>query len=166
MTNSTVLEEVHGSHTRPLPRSGLGGLSGGRQVRHFRPVAASVPAARRFATDQIDSPEDAWLVGLLVSELATNAVEHAHTDFEVRLEVRLDDDGQRVRVEVTDGVARRPLLRRPRADAPGGRGMVIVDELARRWGVEPTGGGKVVWFEVPLHEPRSPGRARGGRRRR
>ncbi len=147
MTNSTVLDESHGSDTSPLLRSGLRGLSGGRQVRHFRPVAASVPAARRFAADQLDSPEDAWLVGLLVSELATNVVEHAGTDFEVRLDI----DRHRIRVEVADGVARRPLLRRPRADATGGRGMVIVDELARRWGVEPTGGGKVVWFEVPVH---------------
>ena len=122
-------------------------------MRHFRPVAASVPAARRYVAEQIDDVDDAWLAGLLVSELVTNVVEHARTDFEVHLH----NDGQRVRVEVVDGVPRRPLLRRPRADALGGRGMVIVDELAGCWGVEPAGAGKVVWFEVPLH---GAGRAR------
>jgi len=33
--------------------------------------------------------------------------------------------------------------------APLGRGVMLVDRLASRWGVEPQCEGKVVWFELP-----------------
>lgn len=31
---------------------------------------------------------------------------------------------------------------------PGGYGLMVMDLLARRWGVMPRDGGKTVWFEV------------------
>jgi len=30
--------------------------------------------------------------------------------------------------------------------------MFLVDRLARRWGVQPVEGGKIVWFEVPVED--------------
>jgi hypothetical protein len=69
---------------------------------------------------------------------------HARTDIE--LLVRLRPRG--VRIEVHDGSPAAPVVRRYDDDAMTGRGLALVDELARRWGVERTPGGKAVWFEL------------------
>ena len=81
---------------------------------------------------------------LLVSELVTNAVRHAHGDaFEVRLEVRPDV----LRLEVHDrGISFEPRIR-PSDDGSGGYGLFIVDQLADRWGVERDDGG-TIWLEL------------------
>jgi CheY-like chemotaxis protein len=83
-------------------------------------------------------------VGLLVSELVTNAVLHAHSTADVSVRMA----GDRVRVEVRDQ-SNEPIVRRLAADdALGGRGLSLVESLARRWGSHPEPGGKVVWFEL------------------
>ncbi len=82
---------------------------------------------------------------MCVSELAANAVDHTDEGFEVAL---FDGDGT-IRVAVTDGEDHRPLLRPLHPEADRGRGMLIVDALATRWGVDrATGRGKTVWFEL------------------
>ena len=79
---------------------------------------------------------------LITSELVTNAMLHAQTDFQVTLG---SADG-RVRVAVRDGSSDRPLAQYPQPDRVDGRGLLIVDSLASSWGVLPTrDGGKVVW---------------------
>jgi anti-sigma regulatory factor (Ser/Thr protein kinase) len=80
---------------------------------------------------------------LLTSELATNAVVHARSPFQVTI-------GQRngaVRISIHDTAVALPRLR---ADpGPGGLGLRLLAQLADRWGVEPAAGdGKDVWFEV------------------
>ncbi|MFF3071918.1 ATP-binding protein [Kitasatospora sp. NPDC057904] len=84
---------------------------------------------------------------LMVSELITNACLHAPGG---PRELRLDWDGARLRVEVTDTSPVPPRLR-PRVDPgrPGGHGLRVVNQLARSWGCLPEGPGKVVWLEVP-----------------
>jgi hypothetical protein len=53
------------------------------------------------------------------------------------------------RVEVTDASADSPSPRDAAADEDSGRGLALVENLARRWGVRAApGGGKTVWFEV------------------
>jgi CheY-like chemotaxis protein len=107
---------------------------------------ASLSAARRFVRDALtsESRELLELVTLLVSELVTNAVVHAGTD--ARVEVRLRPDA--VRVDVHDDDPRLPAPRSAEEGGPGGRGLPIVDQVASRWGIEPEGSGKVVWFEI------------------
>ena len=87
---------------------------------------------------------------LMLSELATNAVQHAATEFEVG--VRVAPDGHRVRVEVTDAAAGFPTPQEQIADAPHGRGLHIVRTLADAWGIEMRRDrpGKTVWFSLPL----------------
>ena len=84
------------------------------------------------------------LAELLVSEVVTNAVEHGTSGGTV--EITALPAG--LRVEVTDRSAGLPELRHPTAREPTGRGLAIVDQLSRWWGVERVAGGKTVWFEV------------------
>lgn len=126
-----------------------------RSIVHCRFVnrPESVPAARRFVASclarHLVGEETAWTAALLVSELATNAVEHARTAFGVTVELTR----RSVLVEVTDGTRQLPTAGYPAPDALRGRGMVIVGELAPRWGAEALDQGptaKRVWFELPL----------------
>jgi anti-sigma regulatory factor (Ser/Thr protein kinase) len=83
---------------------------------------------------------------LLVSELVTNAVVHAGSP----AVVRLDADVERIKVAVADSDAdRTPKVVQPEPFSSSGRGVLLVDRLAARWGVEPQRQGKVVWFELP-----------------
>jgi anti-sigma regulatory factor (Ser/Thr protein kinase) len=113
----------------------------------LRPLPASAATARRFVDETLggwgcDAYVDA--ARLLVSELVTNAVLHARTD--IALVVRLLRTG--VRVEVHDGSPSAPVVRHYDDEAMTGRGLALVDELARRWGVDREPGGKSVWFEL------------------
>ena len=87
---------------------------------------------------------------LLTSELVTNAVRHGRPA--VTLAVQLEPSA--LIVVVTDtGPELPPLVpRTPHPDSPTGRGLVIVDALATRWGVTPQPGstGKAVWFALDL----------------
>ena len=114
----------------------------------FPPAPAAVRAAREFVVDLLVGGEVADTAALLVSELATNAVEHARTDFTVRVAL-----GPTVRVEVADRSPALPVQRHVPVQAERGRGLAIVDSLAIRWGTSSTPEGKVVWFELPAGDP-------------
>ncbi|HEY9329486.1 MAG TPA: ATP-binding protein [Streptomyces sp.] len=92
-------------------------------------------------------------VALLVAELAANSVLHGRVpgrDFELRL-TYAHETGV-VRVEISDTHEARPdHAAAPPADpeADGGRGLLVVEALAARWGVsDRLGPGKTVWAEV------------------
>ncbi|WP_320778764.1 ATP-binding SpoIIE family protein phosphatase [Streptomyces sp. CRN 30] len=82
-------------------------------------------------------------VELLISEVVTNAVRYASRPVTLRL-LRTDV----LRCEVTDDVPQLPRLRNARATDEGGRGLYLVNKLARRWGATRLSAGKVVWFEL------------------
>lgn len=90
--------------------------------------------------------EDAVLVG---SELVENMVRHARTGGAIHLELR----GSGLSIAVSDGSARRPqIVAADAATVLGGRGLAVVDQIARAWGHhERARGGKVVW--AVLHLP-------------
>jgi two-component sensor histidine kinase len=113
------------------------------QWQRFPLTGAAVSAARHFVSDRIVDPALAQTVALLVSEVVTNAVRHAATVVEVHAVY----DG-RLRVEVSDDGLGWPRVVHARPDASGGRGLLIVDELATRWGADSLERGKRVWFEV------------------
>ena len=81
---------------------------------------------------------------LLVSELVTNAVLHARSETRVTIQ----RDGSTVRISVYDTSRARPRLRQLGPESVTGRGLLLVDRIARRWGVEPEDDGKSVWFEI------------------
>jgi anti-sigma regulatory factor (Ser/Thr protein kinase) len=124
-----------------------------RSVRRFPAEPDSVPAARRFATAALrDTPADVReAVELMVSELATNGVRHARTSFDLVIHRTADE----IRIEVTDRGGGSPEVRSPTPDDPTGRGLLIVDLLAKRWGVDhASASGKTVWFTVSA-DPRA-----------
>lgn len=83
---------------------------------------------------------------LLASEVVTNAVIHT-TCPDCRVEVVTTDSV--VRVSVTDGEpARLPVLTEPDPHRSGGRGLQIVDHVARGWGCDVHDSDKTVWFEL------------------
>ena len=83
---------------------------------------------------------------LVATELVANALRHAGTPMTVRL--RIIKGG--VRLEVEDG-STRPLRPRPAGPSDeGGRGLLLVDALSSRYGVEGEATGKRVWAELLL----------------
>jgi anti-sigma regulatory factor (Ser/Thr protein kinase) len=82
---------------------------------------------------------------LVLSELATNAIRHAATPFEVVVET----DGY-VRIEVEDGSTRNPVKRPESITALDGRGLHIVEQVCDRWGVHIVQDRKCVWCEREL----------------
>ncbi|GAT66356.1 SpoIIE family protein phosphatase [Planomonospora sp. ID91781] len=63
--------------------------------------------------------------------------------------LRIRRGRESVWVEVFDQDLRLPRIRSAGENDEGGRGLYLVDQLARRWGSRPTQEGKAVWFEIP-----------------
>ncbi|MGW7417602.1 ATP-binding SpoIIE family protein phosphatase [Streptomyces sp. NPDC054863] len=84
-------------------------------------------------------------VELLVSEVVTNAVRYAERPVTLRL-LRTDV----LRCEVGDDSPQLPRQRRARDTDEGGRGLFLVNRLAKKWGATRLSSGKVVWFELAL----------------
>jgi anti-sigma regulatory factor (Ser/Thr protein kinase) len=132
-------------------------------VRNFTVILSPTPRgarlARLLATEQLR----AWELPLdpaehIVAELAANAATHGRVpgrDFRLTLYVV----GGTLRIEVTDTRGdRHPHLTPATGDAESGRGLLLVDALADRWGVAPgPHPRKTVWAEVehsrPLRRP-------------
>jgi anti-sigma regulatory factor (Ser/Thr protein kinase) len=92
------------------------------------------------------TPEQEQLAQLLISELVTNALRHTQSGV-ILIDVQIRD---RIRVSVTDESPRMPRRQSPGPEDPKGRGLIIVEELADEWGIEPMpGNGKRIWFELP-----------------
>lgn len=135
----------------------VGALVGGRpsmststHERSFEPDPVAVRSAREFARgvvgDGAGSADPGFVERLLlvVSELATNAVLHARTEFIVRV----SSDGDAVRVAVYDTSSGRPTVGSMDPSAVTGRGLGIVESLASDWGIDDAEGGKWVWAEL------------------
>ncbi len=107
---------------------------GPRESRHFVLATLDELACEQFATD----------AALVVTELATNAIEHARSDFTVS--VVASNGG--VRIEVRDWSLLEPRLRESSPLATSGRGLLLVDALASEWGIVRRGDVKVVWAQL------------------
>ncbi|MFF6789700.1 SpoIIE family protein phosphatase [Streptomyces filamentosus] len=112
----------------------------------LEPEDAAPGRARRLARRALarwDLEELTDSVELLISEVVTNAVRYAERPVTLRL-LRTDV----LRCEVGDDSPQLPRQRRARETDEGGRGLFLVNRLARRWGATRLSGGKVVWFEL------------------
>src|SRR3954452_1874599 len=135
-----------------LARSGAIGQVGALSLRLRGGVEAPSTARRALDALQVPllGPQDAHRARLLVSEIVTNSVRHAHVqppDW-IGFDVELSPDA--LRVQVADrGPGFRPHPRRPPPEQVAGRGLFLVDRLADRWGT--SDGGRCVWFELDRH---------------
>ncbi|MFJ1926032.1 MULTISPECIES: ATP-binding protein [unclassified Streptomyces] len=115
----------------------------------------SVPRARAALRARLGewraglaSAEDAELV---LSELVTNAVRvPVPGDRLVGVRIECRGRGEFLRLEVSDAGEGRPEVRQPGELDKGGRGLLLVEALAHRWGVDErrAGIGKTVWAEL------------------
>ncbi|MER5891782.1 ATP-binding protein [Streptomyces sp. NPDC001876] len=88
---------------------------------------------------------------LVLSELVTNALRvPAPGDRMVGVRIECRERGGVLRLEVSDAGEGRPVVRRPGALDTAGRGLMLVEALAYRWGVDEwqAGIGKTVWVEL------------------
>ncbi|MER6423961.1 ATP-binding protein [Streptomyces sp. NPDC001137] len=133
---------------------------------------ASVSAARGFVVTTLAEwglpadTEAAETIRLIVSELATNSVQHTFGQsptFTVDIELHRDEQ---LRIGVTDSHPRFPKRLPAAVQQDNGRGMVIIRWLAAECGgrlhVRPTReGGKTVTIELPWTVPAQPVTAAG-----
>jgi anti-sigma regulatory factor (Ser/Thr protein kinase) len=112
------------------------------------PTATAPGHARRWlhealATVELDD-DTVQSVVLVVDELVTNAVIHAGTP----IDVRVQHDAGIVHCVVSDRQTDGPLPRIIETADGRGRGLRLVDVVARRWGVDRDTAGTDVWAEI------------------
>jgi sodium/proline symporter len=112
---------------------------------------AAVADARSVAARQLSAwglDDLTFTTELVVSELVTNAIRHASGPIVLRL-IR----DRALICEVSDASNTSPRLRHARTMDEGGRGLLIVAQLARRWGTRYTKAGKIIWTEQGVPDP-------------
>ena len=96
---------------------------------------------------ELEAPEYEAL-RLLVSELVTNAVRHGGRRGRQEIGVSVQSTNAMIRIEVSDQGAGFELPKSPPVpSADGGYGLLIVDRLCSRWGIEQNGK-SLVWCEL------------------
>ena len=122
-------------------------------VLNLLALPKAVPEVRHAVREYLGTP--CGEAQLCVSELLTNVIDHVGEATPVTVRLFLTPDG-RTRLEVTDPDPHAWLIaRRPGGDEETGRGLLLLDAVARRWGVWLTQAGKTVWCEVS-RPPESP----------
>jgi len=113
---------------------------------------ANVGEARRFVRRALIDLEIADLdfeASQVVSELATNSVIHAGTQFEVEISY----EAGVLRIGVSDLSPRGPIAKSHSERATTGRGLHLVAAVSEDWGTEARPGGKTVWCTLRLGSP-------------
>ncbi|MFF8927184.1 ATP-binding protein [Streptomyces longwoodensis] len=105
-----------------------------RDLRHLGRAFVNVHAPDTDAADTVE---------LLISEIVTNAVRHTDSH-SITLSMSYADDV--ICLSVSDGTAGRPHKRNPGPDDESGRGLLIVNALAKEWGISRNG--SRVWCTV------------------
>ncbi|MFE9092980.1 ATP-binding protein [Streptomyces sp. NPDC007264] len=157
-------EEPRWSTERPAAEA-VASDGGGTERKEVTAQFASSPRGARLARRFAVRGMEAWghppvsdlscTIALVVGELAANAVRHGRVPGrDVRLRLCLDEVAGLVRIEVADAAAaKRPPAAPPSSypDGESGRGLLLVDALALRWGWtsrHPVG--KTVWAECAV----------------
>jgi hypothetical protein len=111
----------------------------------LEPVVGAARRARELATEACgrwDLPELAGPACVVVTEMVNNVVAHAKTP----MIVLLARHGDTMSVAVRDQSSARPRFSGQVAPTSyGGRGLLLIDSVARRWGNLALVDGKVVW---------------------
>jgi two-component sensor histidine kinase len=122
-----------------------GSLEGGTLALITRPTLrlARQRLREHLTTHGLD-PDDACLI---LSELASNSLLHAGDTAAIAWHLH----GNRLRIGVADASALGLAVIEETCTREGGRGLLLVEQLAHRWGVRPLGPlGKECWVELHL----------------
>lgn len=127
---------------------------GHRLSVEMEPVVSAARRSRELITKACDRwgcPELAGPACIIATELVNNVVVHAHTPMVLLLALH----GEGMSVAVRDESATAPSFTgEPVAPtAYGGRGMLLIDSIATRWGSLLLNDGKVVWAVLDGDEP-------------
>jgi anti-sigma regulatory factor (Ser/Thr protein kinase) len=106
---------------------------------------------RRFAARHHLDGRRTTTAGLVASELVANAFLHGAAP----IELAVSRHSEMLRIEVTDGDSRTEVVPRPERSVTDlhGRGLHVVDAVARCWGTTHQRNSKTVWAEVGLDSP-------------
>jgi MEDS: MEthanogen/methylotroph, DcmR Sensory domain len=121
-------------------------------TRRFARTPHSSWQSRRFVSDALERWDLRELIDgarLAVAELSANAILHAESDFAVGLSRTVEG----VRLAVSDRSTAAPRRQPGHPDAVGGRGIILVEAIGRRWGHHLVEGGKVVWVDLDATRP-------------
>jgi anti-sigma regulatory factor (Ser/Thr protein kinase) len=123
-------------------------MSEGTQRLVMSPAAECLADLRRWARSWMEQNPvpgiDGYSVLLSMTELVTNSIEHGSGP--VAIELARDEDS--LLLGVSDSSDDMPRQHVVAAGAEGGRGILVMEHLATRWGVRPQlPGGKTVWCE-------------------
>lgn len=108
----------------------------------------SVGVARNYVSDTLTRWGQQHQTGtacLLVSEIVTNAVRHAHAPVTMSLYLT----AREIIAEIAADSPEWPQRRLPDPDDEDSRGLILVEALSASWGARPTETGKTVWFNLP-----------------
>ncbi|MFJ2722201.1 SpoIIE family protein phosphatase, partial [Streptomyces sp. NPDC087437] len=112
----------------------------------LQPHPAAVAHARQNAAAQLTTwglTHAAFITELIVSELVTNAIRYGKPP----VQLRMIHHNTTLICEVSDTSSTTPHMRRARVYDEGGRGLLLVAQLADRWGTRHTPTGKTIWAE-------------------
>jgi hypothetical protein len=127
----------------------LGTPDAGRRVSlDLEPVVGAARRTRELITETClrwEQPDLAGDACIVATEMVNNVVAHARTP----MRVLLARHGDTVSVAVRDGSPALPQFRgQVAATAYGGRGLLLIDSVAVRWGRLPLTDGKVIWAHL------------------
>lgn len=118
----------------------------------FQPEVSAPAMGRRVLDGLSDTMAPSTLhdARLLLTELLTNAIQHAHLDRDDRISVSVRREPTGLLVEVADPGDGFPPAGVRRPDWGSGWGLILLDRLADEWGIEalPDGGGTLAWFRL------------------
>jgi hypothetical protein len=119
-------------------------------VEQLLPVSGAPRHARTVVTDAClrwDLPDLVGPAALIISELVSNVVDHAHTMMTIEVAHR----DSHLYLAVHDGAGAPAVLRELAGDlALRGRGLMLVAAAATTWGYDHREDGKTVWATVAL----------------
>jgi anti-sigma regulatory factor (Ser/Thr protein kinase) len=147
-----VEERAAASARPPAPPHGFetAGSDDGEIALALPAEVGSVSTARRLVQQRWPNLPDDVVddVQLIVAELVSNAIKHGRPE----IELRLRPEPFAIDVAVLDHSPALPdkKVAAPEHGATSGRGLLMVDQLAQAWGVDPLpdGSGKTVWASV------------------
>jgi hypothetical protein len=114
-------------------------------------VDPHAPRAARYHVAQVDdpSPDLRDAVVLLTSELVTRAAQYSRPGRDEAVQLRVWMPADVVRVELR---APRELLLPPAEREGPHYELLMIDQVADRWSIEPTKALACAWFEIDRHE--------------